>query len=51
LLERADLRPIVLIDDADDVLGVGPVDPDDDGVREFLWRVGLLTLFVHAHLG
>ena len=51
LLERVDLRPIVLIDDADDVLGVGSVDSHDDGVRELLWRVGLLTLFVHDHLG
>ena len=51
LLERFDLRPIVLIDDADDVLPVGPVDSHDDGVGEILWRVGLLALFVHGHLG
>ena len=51
LLQRFDPQPIVLIDDADDVFPVGPVDFYDDGVGEFLWRVGLLALFVHDHLG
>jgi len=48
LHERADDRPVVLIDEADNVLGVGPVDADGDGVVSQLCDV---LLFVHGHLG
>ena len=47
LLERVDLYATIRFDEAEDVLGIGPIDADDDGIGGQFCRV---IVVVHGHL-